>query len=720
MKTSVTKIILCIFILIFNGLNINVIAQTNTNRVLAIGKNALYFEDYILSIQYFNQVIKAKPYLAEPYLYRAIAKFNLDDYKGAESDLTLCLERNPFLVYAYQCRGAARQNLGDYKGAVEDYNKGLDSRPIDKQLLLNKSIAFVQMKEYDSAIATLDSLLKYQPRFMLAYLARGSVYSEKGDTVQAFSDYDKALDLDKYHAPIYAQKAMLFFQKGDYEQALKNFDSAIRLEVKQPGYYINRGLVRYYLNDLRGAMSDYDKVVNLDANNIIAHFNRGLLRAQVGDVYGALEDFDKVVALEPDNFMAVYNRAILNEESHNYLQAIGDLDKVINEYPNFVPAYYFRSEIKRKINDIKNADRDYWYAYDLEQKLRKQKEQGKIITGKDILNSGQETALSDNDNDKTREKSDKNIAKFNRLVVYDKEEEIQSKYKNEIRGKIQDRQVKVDLEPQFVISYYENIAAIDHSIYRVDKIISDYNNKQILSHQLKIINHEAPLNDEQAKFHFQSIDHYSLELDRNPENVNACFGRALDFMVLQDLSEAIDDYSRAISLEPAFVLAYFNRAVVRYKQMEFTDYKEENPSFNSLSLNIETIRNKRVVSQTLSPYTQQHAGNDLQQNTNETKKNYEFNLIVKDYDTVIQLNPDFVFAYFNRANIRCLQRDYRSAVSDYNEAIKRNPDFAEAYFNRGLTRLYLGDSNQGVEDLSKAGELGMVNAYSIIKKMSTE
>ena len=49
-------------------------AQLNTDRLTAIGRNALYFEDFVLSIQYFNQVIRLKPYLAEPYMLRAIAK----------------------------------------------------------------------------------------------------------------------------------------------------------------------------------------------------------------------------------------------------------------------------------------------------------------------------------------------------------------------------------------------------------------------------------------------------------------------------------------------------------------------------------------------------------------------------------------------------------------------------------------------------------------------
>ena len=61
-----------------------VVAQINTERVMTIARNALYFEDYVLSIQYFNQVINAKPYLYEPYFFRGLAKINLDDYQGGE------------------------------------------------------------------------------------------------------------------------------------------------------------------------------------------------------------------------------------------------------------------------------------------------------------------------------------------------------------------------------------------------------------------------------------------------------------------------------------------------------------------------------------------------------------------------------------------------------------------------------------------------------------
>lgn len=49
-------------------------AQINTDRVMMIARNALYFEDYVLSIQYFNQVINAKPYLYEPYFSEGLPR----------------------------------------------------------------------------------------------------------------------------------------------------------------------------------------------------------------------------------------------------------------------------------------------------------------------------------------------------------------------------------------------------------------------------------------------------------------------------------------------------------------------------------------------------------------------------------------------------------------------------------------------------------------------
>ena len=712
------KIIMMLLLLCSGCLTIQ--SQINTDRVLNIGRNALYFEDYVLSIQYFNQVIRSKPHLAEPYLLRGLAKLYLDDYQGAEIDLTRCIEINPFLVQSYLYRGFARQSQNNFTGAIEDYSKGLEHRPEDKQFLINKGVALAQNKDYEAAVETLSLLIKYQPRFTQAFITRGSVYAEKGDTVQALNDFDKSLELDKYYSQAYAQRGMLYYQQDKYNEALSDFNEAIRLESRQIGYYINRGLIKYNLNDLRGAMADYDAVIILDSRNTIGRFNRGLLNSQVGDLQRAVEDFNVVVENEPENFMAIYNRAILNEELHNYRDAISDINLVLEEYPYFVVGYYFRSQLKKAMKDVVGADKDYWYAYDMEQKLKQEKARGKTVTGKGVFEPSETAENEERTGDKnTRERSDDNIEKFNRLVVYDKEEEVKSKYKNEVRGRVQDRLVKVDLEPDFVLTFYEKQEGLDKTVNRYDKTISDFNMRMVLRMQLKVINREAAISDRQADYHFSSINDYSLAIDQNPDNADAYFGRALDYMVLQDLTEALNDFTRVVELRPDFILAYFNRAIVRSKLMQIETF-EQTPNDNdiqNLSLSIQTFGG-RVLQPSTNTYSQQRT--DQNTRREETRRTFEYEQIMRDYDKIIQLNPDFVYAYFNRANIRCSLRDFRQALVDYNEAINRNPEFAEAYYNRGLARLYLGDTARGIADLSKAGELGIVGAYSIIKKMTTD
>ena len=104
-RTLRLAIFICVIITLNGG---KVAAQINTDQVMNIGRNALYFEDYILSIQYFNQVIQQKPYLPEPYFYRSVAKISLDDFAGAEADASRCIEINPFIKDAYRVRAVAR------------------------------------------------------------------------------------------------------------------------------------------------------------------------------------------------------------------------------------------------------------------------------------------------------------------------------------------------------------------------------------------------------------------------------------------------------------------------------------------------------------------------------------------------------------------------------------------------------------------------------------
>ena len=71
-------------------------AQVDAFQVLNIGRNVMSMEDYLLAIQYFNMAIKAKPYLADAYYLRGLAKLQLDDFEGAAEDCSTAIQRNNF------------------------------------------------------------------------------------------------------------------------------------------------------------------------------------------------------------------------------------------------------------------------------------------------------------------------------------------------------------------------------------------------------------------------------------------------------------------------------------------------------------------------------------------------------------------------------------------------------------------------------------------------
>jgi tetratricopeptide (TPR) repeat protein len=159
----------------------------------------------------------------------------------------------------------------------------------------------------------------------------------------------------------------------------------------------------------------------------------------------------------------------------------------------------------------------------------------------------------------------------------------------------------------------------------------------------------------------------------------------MDFYLVQDLSSAVDDLNRAIAVDNTFFPAYFMRSLIRSKQLEYQK-------------------------------AEQAMKDELDRTSEITGADYD--AVIFDLNRVIELAPDFVYGYYNRANMEAMLKDYRAAIVDYDKAIELSPSFADAYFNRGLTHIFLGNNRQGISDLSKAGELGIVSAYNIIKRFT--
>ncbi len=667
-------------------------AQINTDHMMMVGRNALYFKDYVLSIQYFNQVVNAKPYLSDPYFFRGLAKFYLDDYGGAEADCSQAIERNPFVSDAYQVRALARMRLGRFDEAIRDYRAAVQLDPENEGIWHNMALCYGHTERYDEAIGVLDTLHHIAPKYAPALTMRAQVNIQRRDTVAALADIGESMKIDKYDAATYSMRAILYLQQERYAEAEEDLTYAIHL-MPSSGDYINRALARYHQQNLRGAMSDYDIAIDLDPNSFLGHYNRGLLRAQVGDNNRAIDDFDFVIEREPDNTIAVFNRALLRVQTGDYEGAESDFTLVLKDYPSFLYGYECRADVRDRLGKRRLAEED---------RLVLLKAQLSSWGGGDSQKDDNADDEDDEDSD-VRRKSDRNVKKYNRLVVADDDLALEgSEYAQGYRGKVQNRNIHVELLPLCVVTCYEKENKLTRNIlYHHD--IDDVNQRGVLPRQLMVTTSETALTEEQINFHFADIDEQTKQVagkmvdddDVTSQQASAIhwFARGLDFYLVQDFISAIADYSSAIAADGSLWMAYFNRAVARYKQAQIDGENAETSAADFRQTDVAAA-----------------AG--------ETSQYAAYQLCLADLGKVIDLAPDFSYAWYDRANVFAMLHDYQAAIADYNEVIAMNPTFAEAYYNRGLTRLFLGQNEEGTADLSKAGELGLYGAYNLIKRFS--
>lgn len=89
---------------------------------------------------------------------------------------------------------------------------------------------------------------------------------------------------------------------------------------------------------------------------------------------------------------------------------------------------------------------------------------------------------------------------------------------------------------------------------------------------------------------------------------------------------------------------------------------------------------------------------------------------IADFTRTIELNENFVEAYYKRGQAKHQLEAYSDAINDCSKILEINPKNVDAYFLRGILRLEHGQTEGGCLDLSKAGELGDLKAYEMIKE----
>lgn len=674
-------------LLAFLFLSFTLHAQLDVTRVMNIGRNALYFSDYMVAIDYFNRVLEVRPWMAEPYLLRGYAKMMLEDYDGARRDASQALSRNAFLQQAYLIRAVANQSLRQYAPAEKDYRTALGLSPDDVGIRFNLAGTLFELKKYpqaDSIAKTITPKSKFYPQSLLL---RANIALNQGDTIKAEKWIGHSLAVDSTQAMAYAFKADIYRMQHNIEKAMTAYDRAIELAPNEVSLYINRGLARYQKNNYKGALEDYNQALSIDPGNMVAHFNRALLRFFVADLNNALADFKAVLDKEPDQMLALFNSGLIYTQIGQPKKAISAFDKVLAEYPHFLNGYLARSEARLKAGDRVGAEKDRFKAFQLQKDgawhkapSKKKKKNNDELSEEEQTIEDYQQLMADNERSYTSEK--------NTLPA-------------SLRGKVQELHAEAHPMGYYKLTLFlpEKLLA---SLPFVQEV-SAYNEKMhIEGERLAATVAQTPLDSIQTRQTQAILTH----LNENIEQIDVYFfRRGLYKYALIDFEGAALDFKEALSLNPRFTLAYFALATAQLRLIDLIESEQSAPSDN--------ITAEYRVMGSASPASPQAAG----ESSYEQKKRIRYEEVLKLLDTTLHLSPSMVIALYNKAVVMHKMGRRSEALSLYTAVIDAPNAPAEAFFNRGLIYLSLGDRQNGRKDLSKAGELGIYQAYNILKRI---
>ena len=217
----------------------------------------------------------------------------------------------------------------------------------------------------------------------------------------------------------------------------------------------------------------------------------------------------------------------------------------------------------------------------------------------------------------------------------------------------------------------------------------------------------------------------------------ATFNRATLLANVGDYSGAIRDYTTVIKEYPKFLYGYEKRAEARRmigdtagaKRDEEHVLKEQIAHRYGYSTPTSRMKNKtRKKSEFNIEDYNKMVEEDEEKDEQVYESEYRGKVQNKETEgTLLTLSDNTLLIYteagktdvintFDKAYADAKQGNINEAIQGFSSVIESNPNMAEAYYNRGLLRLLLDDSIGAIPDLSKAGELGVYQAYNIIKK----
>jgi len=199
------------------------------------------------------------------------------------------------------------------------------------------------------------------------------------------------------------------------------------------------------------------------------------------------------------------------------------------------------------------------------------------------------------------------------------------------------------------------------------------------------------------------------------QDAEIAYNRGVGELSQGQTEAAIASFSAAIELKPDFEKAWLNRGIARLQQNKYKEAQEDflkteilNDKTENLYFNLAQCY--RFMDQSEKAKAAYSRSIDQKENLASScyyrgmylfiQKDYQG--AIADFDAAIKENPDYAYAYHDRAGAKKQTGDFNGALEDYQKVVQLKPDADFAYNNLGSIKKKMGDINGAILDYSKA------------------
>jgi len=202
---------------------------------------------------------------------------------------------------------------------------------------------------------------------------------------------------------------------------------------------------------------------------------------------------------------------------------------------------------------------------------------------------------------------------------------------------------------------------------------------------------EYGLSEIEKKNYKEAINYFNQILEFDSTSSQALFRKGFCYKLLGDYSIAIDNFSKAIAINPLNTAYKIQRAITFFLNNNYElALNEFNEIFEKNSLSFLTNEFPFIF------YYRSYTFYKLNQ----------FGKSIQDIEEYIKLRPDDYEGYNLRGlNFQSLNDD-KKAVIDFDKTIQINSNFSEAYFNRAISNINLNLINEAENNLFQVIKIG--------------